>query len=386
MHSLEWHIITPEYPPQTGGVSDYTRLVSEGLVEQGDSVHVWCPTLTGGVPIQPDGGRGPVTVHRGELARLGKELDEFARPRRLLVQWVPHGYGYRSMNLGFCLWLWRRARVRKDTVEIMIHEPFLAFREGSWRQDAVAIVHRVMIVILLHSATRVWVSIPAWIGRLKPYMLWRRVPIEWLPIPSGLEVRSQRARRANPESGRLKIGHFGTYGARISQMLETLAEPLLRADHARVLVLMGRGSEEFRHRLVTRNPELREQIQATGTIPAAEVSSRISECDLMVQPYPDGISSRRTSAMAALSHAKAIVTTEGRLTEEIWRRGEAVALLPTDDVTGFVCAAEDLLSNAEKRYKLGLRARDFYLKHFDVWHTIEALRSDRERSLLSCAS
>ena len=38
-----WHLITCEYPPRTGGVSDYTRLVAEGLSEAGDEVHVWCP-------------------------------------------------------------------------------------------------------------------------------------------------------------------------------------------------------------------------------------------------------------------------------------------------------------------------------------------------------
>ena len=38
-----WHVITNEYPPQTGGVSDYTQQVARALVEQGDEVHVWCP-------------------------------------------------------------------------------------------------------------------------------------------------------------------------------------------------------------------------------------------------------------------------------------------------------------------------------------------------------
>ena len=31
-------------------------------------------------------------------------------PRRLFVQWVPHGFGYKSLNMPFCLWVWRRAR------------------------------------------------------------------------------------------------------------------------------------------------------------------------------------------------------------------------------------------------------------------------------------
>src|SRR5437868_5304911 len=40
----EWHIITCEYPPQSGGVSDYTQQVARGLADAGDRVHVWCPS------------------------------------------------------------------------------------------------------------------------------------------------------------------------------------------------------------------------------------------------------------------------------------------------------------------------------------------------------
>ena len=38
-----WNIITGEYPPQPGGVSDYTRLVAHGLADAGDEVCVYAP-------------------------------------------------------------------------------------------------------------------------------------------------------------------------------------------------------------------------------------------------------------------------------------------------------------------------------------------------------
>jgi len=38
-----WHLITGEYPPQPGGVSDYTRLVAIELARAGDVVNVWAP-------------------------------------------------------------------------------------------------------------------------------------------------------------------------------------------------------------------------------------------------------------------------------------------------------------------------------------------------------
>src|SRR5690242_6687524 len=107
---LRWHLVTSEYPPQLGGVSDYTSAVAAGLAAQGDEVHVWCPSCQHGPP-QAEG----VVVHRelgamtpADLRRVGKQLDQFPGPRRILVQWVPHGYGYKSMNVAFCWWLWNR--------------------------------------------------------------------------------------------------------------------------------------------------------------------------------------------------------------------------------------------------------------------------------------
>src|SRR5580765_5719342 len=106
---MTWHIITGEYPPVIGGVSDYCQLVAEGLAAAGDDVHVWCPPLpqaatSNGVAVHAALGR----ISRRDLRSVDHELDRFPQPRRLLVQWVPHGFGYRSMNVGFCLWLGKR--------------------------------------------------------------------------------------------------------------------------------------------------------------------------------------------------------------------------------------------------------------------------------------
>src|SRR5688500_18701015 len=140
----EWHVVTGEYPPDLGGVAGYTHQVAVGLVAAGDRVHVWCP---GNAPesVVEDG----VRVHRSmqdrgrhALTVVDRQLAEFAAPRRLLVQWVPHAYGFRSLNIRFCTWLWRRARRDGDHVEIVVHEASLAFGEASIRRNVAAFIHR----------------------------------------------------------------------------------------------------------------------------------------------------------------------------------------------------------------------------------------------------
>jgi hypothetical protein len=312
----------------------------------------------------------------------------FGAWRRLLVQWVPHGYGYKSMNLGFCAWLWARSVLRRDHVELMVHEPFFSFGEGAWRQNLVALVHRLMTVIVLAAARRVWVSIPAWESMLKPWAWIGRADFGWLPVPSNVpvdykqaETRSIRRAYLGGEQ-RLLIGHFGTHG---TPFLEEVVESLLRNHPDAALLFMGRASQEFRDCLEHKFPEFAGRLHASGVLSPVALSHHFSACDLMLQPYIDGISSRRTSAMSALAHGLPVVTTIGRLTETLWRDGEAVALAPVGDAAAFIAEAHALLSDSEKRRGLGERARALYQDRFDICHVVAALRNSPQ-ALSQCVS
>lgn len=379
---FELHLITGEYPPQLGGVGDYTRLVASGLAAAGDAVHVWCSPSESQSPNVPG-----VLVHRelgsiapADLRRVGQMLNGFAAPRHLLVQWVPHSYGYQSMNLPFCLWLWKRATFNHDRVEIMVHEPYLAFGEGTWKQNAAAVVHRIMTTILLNAAHRVWVAIPAWEKSWRPYTLGHHVPFAWLPVPSNIPVvddpagvRSVRDRYA--PAGSLIVGHFGTYGRHIRELLMGLLPAFLHRDMNHVLVLLGRGGELLRDELVHGDPALAQRIRATGSLSPVDLSKHLSACDVMIQPYPDGVSSRRSSVMASIAHGLPTITTAGRLTEPLWQTSKAVALAPVGDTAALVSVTDELLRDPMARSHLGTAARALYQKYFSVSNTISALRN-----------
>ena len=386
----EWHLVTSEYPPQPGGVSDYTYRVAHGLAREGDSVHVWCPPADG--EAMP--GRG-VTVHRDlgefaaeDLGRVGEQLDRFANPRHILVQWVPHGYGYRSMNVGFCRWLRNRAR-RGDRVDLMVHEPFLAFGEGSWRQNFPALIHRLMATMLVRCANRVWVSIPNWEKRLRPYAMGRDVPFEWLPIPSNIPVLEDAAgvqavrRRYTPDGGVI-VGHFGTYGPVVTPELTALLAALGRKDFNGRILLMGAGSEGYGEMIRREAPELRSRLYATGALAADELSRHLSACDLLVQVYADGVSSRRTSFMAGLAHGKPMVTTAGHLTEPLWAESGAVAIVPAGDTARLVETIERLSGDESRRKLLGKAGKKLYDERFAFARVITRLRQVEDREA-ACA-
>jgi len=373
------HIVTPEYPPAIGGVADYTRQIAQGLAAAGEEVHVWCPGR------RPDEIDPSVVVHaelgrfgRSDLDRMDALLNQYPAPRRLLVQWVPHGYGFRSMNLPFCVWLWHRAHAG-DRIELMVHEPSLAFWEGNWRQAAAASIHRIMTAVLLRAAHRVWVSIPAWETRWRPYALGRSVPFTWLPIPTALTAASDKevcAIRSRVGTGCQRIiGHFGTFGSHMTASLDEVLPRILTAERNACVLLVGAGSRDYEASFLEKHRDFAGRVQATGPLDPPALASHVAACDVLVQPYPDGVSSRRTTTMAGLFLGVPVVTTSGHLTESFWNDSSAVRLSRVGDWAAFVDHVCRLLGSADERRRMSEQARRFYDQTFDVRHTIAALKA-----------
>jgi glycosyltransferase involved in cell wall biosynthesis len=378
----DWHIITGEYPPQPGGVSDYTCLVAEELVRAGDAVTVWAPpvrTADSGLRIDRSVRVERLPDHFGvrSLRHLSRELDRRSAPRRLLVEYVPHAFGWKGGNVPFCAWL--RSR-RRDSIWVMFHEVAYPFgRDDSLAHNALAAVNRLMASLVAGAAERGFVSIPAWRPIVQRLMGTR--PVEWLPVPSSVPVaahpcESARVRgRYAPESP--LVGHFGTYGGSITAMLEPAIRSLVASTGAQVL-LLGRRSDAVAREFESRHPALAGRLAGAGLLTLEELSHHIAACDVMIQPYPDGVSTRRTSVMAALAHGRPIVTTSGWLTEGLWEETGSVALVPAEmpaAAGGLAAETSRLLDDERARCALSERARATYAGRFDVAHTIRALRA-----------
>lgn len=226
---FRWAILTGEYPPQPGGVADYTRLVAAGLAAAGDAVTVYAPPSVG-APIFDPG----VTVHTlpdhfgacGLLA-LDRALSAAPRPDRILIQYVPHAYGCRAMNLPFAAWVGFRAR-QVAPVWVMFHEVMYPLQAGQpWRHAILGRVTRAMARQLARVADRVFVSIPAW-GRWLCRIAPSARPAEWLPVPSVIPHDPAASRVAavhrHHADGAELIGHFGTYGGLVAPLLEPAVE------------------------------------------------------------------------------------------------------------------------------------------------------------------
>ena len=374
--SVNWHIITGEYPPQPGGVSDYTQIVARGLADAGDSVVVWAPPAPASDARHPriDVRRLPDCFGPRSLKVLSAELDRAASSRRVLVQYVPHAFGWKAANVPFCVWL--RSR-RGDSIWVMFHEVSFPFdARAGLTLNLLAGVNRVMASLVGGAAERAFVSIPAWrsgVGSVTP----AGTPVTWLPVPSGIPVVRDRegttSIRARYSAGGSLVGHFGTYGGLIVPILQRSVRALIDQADCHVL-LLGQDSDAACRDLVASHPRLLGRVFGVGQLPADDLSRHVSACDVMLQPYPDGVSSRRTSAMVALAHGVPVVSTKGPLTEPLWEKSDIAVLVPAAQPDRLALETAALLKDPSRRAAIARRAWTLYDEQFDLRHTISALR------------
>ena len=104
---------------------------------------------------------------------------------------------------------------------------------------------------------------------------------------------------------------------------------------------------------------------------AQEISTLIQCCDVFVQPYPDGVSTRRTTLMALLEHGCTVVASSGVRTEESWNH--ALRLTPDGDAGAMIDAAVQLLDQPEDRARLSGAATHTYLERFHVERAVATL-------------
>lgn len=367
-----WHVLTGEFPPDTGGVAQFTAAVADGLAARGIDVHVWVPA--GPAERRTNGPSGRVRIHSlpdrfGPRSRA--ELHAINPGEVVLLQYVPNALGARGANVAFCRWLLAQSR-RGHDVRVMFHEPFFYFGWQSPARNALALVHRVMAALLLRAASVAYLSTPSWGPLLRRYAP-AGVRFAWVPVPSAVPVVEdadgvRRLRAA--AAGRLIVGHFSSYPDDVRRPLCAVLQDVL-ARHRDVSVLcIGRGGEQMAASIGGPDP----RVHATGELDAAGLSLAIQACDVFVQPYPDGATTRRTSLTTLLAHGAAVVTTSGTFTEPLWLAdGDVVAVAPAGDRRRLVAEVTRLVDSGSRRMELAENARAFYHRHFEAGRAVDAL-------------
>jgi glycosyltransferase involved in cell wall biosynthesis len=281
------------------------------------------------------------------------------------------------MNLPLCLWL---NSIHPAELIAMFHEvAFPVRRDQPLQYNVLGVVTTLMARLVARAATRIIVASERWQTMLN--RLGATAPISWLPVPSTIPVVNNAAetlkwRARYTRTGGLLIGHFANYSDYSVGRLSQVIPGLLSSNRGLSFLLLGANSKELRRHLLQRYQHLEGSIHASGALARQDLSSALSACDVMLQPYPDGVSTRRSSTSALMAHGRAVVTTAGIATEPLWMNGDAVAMAPASDANRLREVTSQMLSSAELRDRYARGALKLYDRRFALRHTIAELIDD----------
>ncbi len=362
-------IITGEYPPMEGGIGDYTRLLSQHLIEQGAQVSI-------------------LTDMR---ARASENLDVAS----VVTRWDGRA------------WLQARAWVREKRPDVIsLQYQTAAYGMSPWVHFLPNILRPKPFVTTFHDLRYPYLFPKA--GQLRTWIVRRlarhssaiittndedaaalpEIPTKTvIPIGSnipeyqfsGYEIDAERLRRA--QKGEFVISYFGLLNRTkgVHTLIEALAQLRAQSVPARLLIVGGTTGAsdptnsafllEIQQEIAARG--LQEHVGFTGFLVDRDVALALSACDAIALPYTDGASLRRGSLMAALAHKSAIVTTTPRHADERLVPGKNMLLVPPEDPAALAGALRRL--HCEPVLVSTLRAGAAETAHFFRWEHIAQL-------------
>jgi glycosyltransferase involved in cell wall biosynthesis len=282
-------------------------------------------------------------------------------------------YGWKSMNLVFCWWIFRQ---RKHNVYVMFHEVAFGARRGQpLRHHLLGIVHRFMARVVLRSARHSFTSTDRSLALLQ--MLGNeRTPISMLRICSNIPSDSYHAggsasRTEDRSAGLFTVGIFSNFDSGIRAVLAPVIGCVLQNPKIAVL-LLGPG-EEFRRSLAQQYPQAADRIRTTGRLPVAQIGENIQRCNTLLQLYPDGASAARGTLIAALASGVPVVTTSGPATDRVLLDSGAM-LFPDENPQSIRAAIELLQENPALAEEFGARAQRLYEDSFQPSVIVSKIR------------
>ena len=284
----------------------------------------------------------------------------------VLLQYNPFSYGH----WGVAPWLLRdlhRLSRRGTRVAVMVHEAFLSPTNS--RQRLLRTWQRTQLKAILDRAEIAFAateSLAECVRELRPEM-----PVRHAPVGSNFPDR--RADRAATRA-RLGLGDdelalvaFGTgHPSQLSAWVALAAGVVAGVAPGGVVLNLGAGAHPV--------PDVPEGIRVLtpGGLEASELAGWLAAGDLFVAPFSDGVSTRRTTVMAALQHELPVITTRGHSTDALLREAEgALELVNAEEPAVFAQAVERLAGDRSTRQAVGAAGRRFFEDHFD-WPVIAA--------------
>jgi glycosyltransferase involved in cell wall biosynthesis len=357
-------LITGEFPPDQGGVGDFTLRLGEALTALGHETHVittarHTPHATRTTQRATP---HPLTVHRtipswswGCWRQVLATAQELALDA-LDLQFQTTAYGMQPA-IHFA-----PPPAQRPPLVVTFHDlkvPYLFPKAGPLRWQIVRLLARRadgVIVTNQEDYARLAAEIPA--ARLALIPIGSNI---FRAPPPDYDRDAERARwGVGPTE--LLLGYFGFLneskgGEELIQALALLVE---EGVPAHLLMVGGRvGSSDPTNQAYAAQVDaliarlgLQERVHWTGYATPEAVSAGLLAADICVLPYRDGVSFRRGTLHACLTHGRAIITTRPPLDLPQVQDGQNMLLVPPRDAAALAAAAARLWRDGALRARL----------------------------------
>jgi len=296
---------------------------------------------------------------------LSSARRQFAHPRWLLLQYNPFSWGHWGIAPGLLKEAIAVRRQRGVPLAVFVHEAWVEATDPArsrWRSTIMGTYQRAQLAILLTNADIVMAATEA---------VARKIGRDAVHVPAGTNVTPLPLTRKDARQ-RLGLGDeiviclFGrdrpSRASMYSKAAISLLAEALGPTSIKVLNL-GHGVADL-------DVSRAIPVETPGHLEAGELSVRLLASDILLLPFTDGLSTGRTTLMAALAHGLPVVGLCGRDTDAVLiGNPEALTLTPLGDVGAFTSATLELASAPDRLRATGEAGRELYAKEFD-WPVI----------------
>jgi glycosyltransferase involved in cell wall biosynthesis len=193
------------------------------------------------------------------------------------------------------------------------------------------------------------------------------IPVGSNIVPTAVTPAAARAQLAIKD--KLVVALFGTqHESRALDHAEAAIAALASERGAdRLCVLnLGRGSP-----VLAIHPHI--EVRMPGSLASAELSLHLRSSDILLLPFADGLSTRRTTLMAGLAHGVPVLGLRGVNTDGILiRHAEATVMTRCRDLDAYARAAVELTADPARLGAIGAAGRRLYERSF-AWPVVARL-------------